>query len=368
MVPDWPTGFDAFVARFAGRCPRVESRRRMVSYLRGLLGDAARKNGWTLAEAAGDAGPEGIQRLLNFYAWDTDGVRDDVRDAIVECLGDPRRGVLIVDDMCFPKKGTKSAGVARQYSSTVGRTENCQIGVFLAYSSPYGHALVDRELFLPKEWTTDRARCRGAGIGDEVEFASKPALAQRMIGRAVRAGVPFGWVTADESYGQDGMLRLWLESQDIPHVLAVPKTAMAVSMELTRVRAQRAIAELDDSAWIRPGGDYRACGRYDWALVDIRPLRRRQRAHWLLARRSLADPREIGYYICFGPAETSLRELVTVAANRRAIEECLCTARFETGLDDYQVRGYRAWYRHVTLSMAAAAFLVLVRDAVDRPR
>src|SRR5438105_3024662 len=171
MVAGWSAEFDAFVGRFAGQFPRVESRRRMVSYLRGLLSEAERKNGWTLAEVAGDAGPEGIQRLLNFYAWDTDGVRDDVRDTVAECLGDERQGVLIVDDACFPKKGTKSAGVARQYSSTIGRIENCQIGVFLAYDSPHGRALMDRELYLPKEWTADRRRCQDAGIGDDVVFA-----------------------------------------------------------------------------------------------------------------------------------------------------------------------------------------------------
>ena len=193
-VVEWSTGFEAFCGRFAARFPRVESRRQMRSYLRGLLSEAEPKNGWTLAETVGDSGPERMQRLLNFYAWDTDGLRDDVRDVVVECLGDAG-GVLIVDETGFVKKGRKSAGVARQYSGTAGRIENSQIGVFLAYASEHGRALIDRELYLPKEWTDDRVRCLEAGISDKVTFATKQVLALRMIERAMDAGVPFSWVT-----------------------------------------------------------------------------------------------------------------------------------------------------------------------------
>lgn len=273
IVAGWSAGFDAFLGRFAGRFPRVESRRRMRWYVRGLLGELERKNGWTLAEEAGDAGPEGMQRLLNFYAWDTDGVRDDVRAAVVEQIGDARQGVLIVDETGFLKKGTKSAGVGRQYSGTAGRIENSQIGVFLAYSSPRGRALIDRELYLPKDWTDDRQRCQAAGVGDEVGFATKQVLARRMIERAVEAGVPFGWVTADELYGHDTKFRLWMEAADIPHVVCVPKSAMVVSMELAKVRVHQVIAELPDTAWQRLscGDGVRGPRVSDWAVVDIRP-------------------------------------------------------------------------------------------------
>lgn len=335
----------------------------MGAYLRGLLAEVERKNGWTLAEAAGDAGPEGMQRLLNFYAWDCDGLRDDVRDVVVEAIGDETAGVLIVDETGFLKKGNKSAGVARQYSGTAGRIENSQVGVFLAYASDRGRALIDRELYLPKTWTADRERCRDAGIDDDVEFATKPELAQTMIERAFDAGVPFGWVTGDEAYGQVGKLRLWLESKGVSHVLAVPKSQMVVSMQLRQRRAHTVIADLDASAWQRLScGDGAQGPRvYDWAAVDIRPLREPGRGHWLLARRSLTAPEEIAYYICYGPAETPLAELVRVAGSRWAIEECFQTAKNETGLDHYQVRGYTAWYRHITLSMAAAAFLTILR-------
>jgi SRSO17 transposase len=368
MVAGWSASFTAFVGRFAARFGRVEPRRQMGAYLRGLLGEAERKNGWTLAEAAGEAGPEGMQRLLNFYAWDADGVRDDVRDAVVEVLGDAERGVLIADETGFVKKGTKSAGVARQYSGTAGRIENSQIGVFLAYVSDRGRALIDRELYLPKEWITDRDRCAAAGIPADVGFATKPELAQRMLERAVAANIPFAWFTADEAYGQVGRLRLWLEEHDIAHVLAVPKSQMVISMDLRQRRAHHVIAEVDAAAWQRLSCGDGAHGQriYDWVVVDIRPLRRAEVGHWLLARRSISDPTEIAYYICFGPAHTDLPELVRVAGSRWAIEESFQTAKNETGLDHYQVRRYAAWYRHITLSMAAAAFLTITRDAAKK--
>ncbi|UTT51139.1 IS701 family transposase [Rhodococcus gordoniae] len=362
-VLEWSAGFTAFCSRFAHRFPRVESRRRMVAYVRGLLAEVERKNGWTLAEAAGDTGPEGMQRLLNFYAWDCGGLRDDVREVVVEAIGDEEAGVLIADETGFLKKGNKSAGVARQYSGIAGRIENSQIGVFLAYASDRGRALIDRELYLPKSWTEDRQRCRDAGIDDDVEFSTKPELAQTMIERALDAGIPFGWLTADETYGQVGRLRMWLESRGVAHVLAVPKTQMVVSMQLRQRRAHTVIAELDASAWQRLSCGDGAHGPriYDWAAAPIRPIREPGRGHWLLARRSLTDPDKIAYYICYGPAETPLAELVGVAGSRWAIEECFQTAKNETGLDYYQVRGYTAWYRHITLSMAAAAFLTILR-------
>jgi SRSO17 transposase len=368
MVAQWSAGFEAFAGRFAGRFTRVEPRRQMVAYLRGLLGEAERKNGWTLAEVAGEGGPQGMQRLLNFYAWDADGVRDDVRAAVVAALGDPQQGVLIVDETGFVKKGTKSAGVARQYSGTAGRIENSQIGVFTAYASARGRGLIDRELYSPKEWFADRARCQDAGIPNDVEFATKPQLAQRMIARAVAAGVPFGWVTADEAYGQVGRLRMWLEEHNLAHVLAVPKSQMVICMDLGQRRAYTVIADLAETDWHRLSCGNGAHGQrlYDWAAVDIRPWREPGRGHWLLARRSITDPDDIAYYLCYGPADTELTALIRVAGTRWAIEECFQTAKNETGLDHYQVRRYQAWYRHITLSMAAAAFLVITRNTTKK--
>ena len=218
-VQDWAAGLEEVHRRIAGAFARAEPRARVLAYLRGLLGQLERKNGWTLAEAAGEVSPDGMQRLLRTADWNADAVRDELRGYVVERLGGG--GVLIVDETGFVKKGTKSAGVARQYSGTAGRVENCQIGVFLAYASAQGHALIDRELYLPKEWTDDRERCTAAAVPEDIEFATKPRLAQRMIERALTAGVPVSWVLGDEVYGNDRRLRIWLEQHERPHVLAV---------------------------------------------------------------------------------------------------------------------------------------------------
>src|ERR1700722_4182446 len=216
----WIAGLDDLFALAAGRFFRVEPRLRARAYVQGLLAPLVAKNGWTLAEAAGNATPDGMQRLLNRASWDDDGVRDDVRSYVARNLGSAG-GVLVVDETGFLKKGTRSAGVQRQYTGTAGRRENCQIGTFLAYASARGHTLIDRELYVPDEtWIADRERCRAAGIGDEVEFATKPAQLRAMLERAIEAEVPFAWVTADEVYGQNRALRAWMESRDLPHVMA----------------------------------------------------------------------------------------------------------------------------------------------------
>ena len=213
-IAAWTEDFTALLAQVGPRFARSEARRHAADYLRGLLSHTARKNGWQLAETVGDATPYGIQQFLYRAAWDPDAVRDDLRAYVVEHLGDPQ-GVLVVDETGFLKKGSKSAGVQRQYSGAAGRTENCQIGAFLTYASPRGHTFLDRALYLPASWTDDRARCRAAGIPDDVAFATKPALAQAMLERALESGVPAAWVTADSVYGDVKYLRVWLEARPI---------------------------------------------------------------------------------------------------------------------------------------------------------
>ena len=361
QIHDWAAELEALCERLAPRFGRVEVRRRASGFLHGLLSGAERKNGWQLAEQAGDTTPDGMQRLLNHARWDPDEVRDDLGDYVVEQLGDPG-GVLVVDETGFLKKGTKSAGVQRQYSGTAGRIENCQIGVFLAYASRHGHALVDRELYLPQSWTNDRPRCRQAGIPDRVEFHTKPQLARRMLARALAAGVPTAWVTADEIYGGDGRLRRWLEERDVAHVLAVNCNQSLVSGLFRFERADQLAARIPAGAWRHLSAGQGAKGErlYAWARVAIRPLREPGRGHWLLVRRSLGDG-ELAYYVCYGPAETSLAELVQVAGLRWTVECGFQQGKGETGLDHYQVRRYQAWYRHVTLSMLAQAFLAVQR-------
>src|SRR5215204_2348147 len=215
-VAGWAAGLGALHARIAPRFGRAEPRRRALAYLRGVLGPVERKNGWQPAEAAGARTPDGMQRLLASADWDADAVRDDLRAYVVEHLGD-EEAVLVVDETGFLKKGTKSAGVQRQYSGTAGRLENCQIGVFLAYASARGRTFLDRELYVPKEWATDRERRQEAAVPDTVAFRTKPQLARAMLERALDAGVPAAWVTGDEIYGGDRRLRLWLEERDVPH-------------------------------------------------------------------------------------------------------------------------------------------------------
>ncbi|MFD9474589.1 IS701 family transposase, partial [Streptomyces goshikiensis] len=214
----WAGELKALHERFVHRFSRSEPRESALAYMRGLIAPLERKNGWTLAEEAGHAGPDRIHRLLNRIEWDADEVLDDVREYVVEHLGDPD-AVLIVDDTGFLKKGVRSAGVQRQYSGTAGRTENSQIGVFLAYAGGRGRTLIDRRLYLPTSWTDDRERCRAAGIGDMVGFETKVVMAKAMVRRAIAEKIPFRWVTADAAYGFSKGWRSELERADVFHVM-----------------------------------------------------------------------------------------------------------------------------------------------------
>jgi SRSO17 transposase len=349
-------------ARIAPRFARSEPRERVLAYVRGLLAPLEKKNSWTLAERAGEMVPDGMQRLVAYADWDAGAVRDDVRDYVVEQLGDPV-GVLVVDETGFLKKGTKSAGVARQYSGTAGRVENCQIGVFLGYATPVGRTFLDRELYLPKAWAEDRPRRAEARVGEDVEFATKPELAMRMIGRAIDAEVPASWVTGDEVYGQHCGLRRMLEERQMPYVLAVPvnqHVIATVAGKVTELRVDALAKTLPAQAWttISAGAGSKGPRLYHWARAVIRPLED-TRSYWLLVRRSLADPDDLAYYVCYGPERTPLRELVRVAGARWAIEETFQTAKGQVGLDQYQARRYDSWYRHITLAMLAHAFLTV---------
>jgi SRSO17 transposase len=374
VLRSWLAGLDALFARVAGRFGRVEPRRQARLYLMGLLAPLERKNGWQLAEAAGDAAPDRMQRLLSSARWDARQARDDLRGYVVEHLGDPG-GVLIVDETGFVKKGTKSAGVQRQYSGTAGRVENCQLGVFLAYASPAGRALIDAELYLPRSWAGDRARCAGAGVPGEVGFATKPELARQMLGRALDAGVPARWATADEAYGQDHKFRVFCEQRRLGYVVAVPcsqSLGSGIGYGNTGSRADALAAAAPAQAWKRLSAGDGAKGPrlYDWALATL-PITREPSEgfeRWLLIRRSITDPTELAYYLCFGPAGTTIGQLVRIAGARWAIEECFASAKNETGLDHYQVRRYDAWHRHITLAMTAAAYLAVTAATSPKAR
>ena len=365
-VARWAEGIERVHECIAGRFRRPEPRRRALEYLKGLLSPVERKNGWQLAECAGDATPYGVQRLLSGYVWDADLVRDDLKQYVVEHLGDCD-AVLVVDETGFLKKGEKSAGVQRQYSGTAGRIENSQVGVFLAYASAKGRTLLDRELYLPQVWADDWERRGEAGVPESVGFQTKGQLAQQMLERALESGVPFGWFTGDEVYGNDRNLRLWLEQEGVPHVLAIKRNEKLWALTEKgprQVRADRLACGVAEPDWIRCSAGDGAKGPrvYDWAAVAIRPLREPGKSYWMLTRRSVANPEELSYYVCYGPSETALEELVRVAGRRWTIEECFEEAKGQVGLDQYEVRRWDGWYRHITLAMLAHAYLTVIRN------
>src|SRR5260221_2203785 len=348
--------------RIAPRFGRAEVRSRVGRYLRGLLATAERKNGWQLAEELGDPNVHGVQRLLAEAEWDEEAVRDDLRAYVIEHLGEAG-GVLVVDETGFVKKGKKSAGVARQYSGTAGRRENSQIGVFLLYASTKGYAFIDRALYLPEEWTADRVRCREAGIPDEVGFATKGALAQQMLARAFAAAVPADWVVGDTIYGYDE-LRLWLEAQQKNYVLAVSETHQ-VWVQGRPQPVGLVAALLPDEAWVAlsAGEGSKGPRLYEWAWLQLpdETEATSERARWVLIRRSLSDRSERAYYRGYGPATTTLAEVVRVTGSRCKLEEGYERAKGEVGLDQYEVRTWRAGYRYGTLALLAYAALVVMQ-------
>lgn len=360
-VEIWAKELDILGTRIGKRFERAEPRDRAVRYIQGLMSDIPRKNGWQLAEYVGEATPDGMQRLLSTAHWDVDGVRDDLRYYVVEEIGTPE-GILVIDETGFLKKGTHSVGVKRQYSGTAGRVENCQVGVFLSYASKQGHALIDREVYLPKEWATDEARRTIAKVPTTIQFATKPELARQMLERAFAANVPCAWVTGDSIYGGDRRLRLWLEEQRRWFVLGIAKDE-PLWCSFEQKRADEWATTLPDDAWQRLscGDGAKGPREYNWALL---PLPRWGQApdifHALLVRRSLTDG-ELAYYVVFAPAGTSLQTLVMVAGQRWTIEECFELGKNEVGLDEYEVRHWPGWYRHITLSMWALAFLTVTR-------
>jgi SRSO17 transposase len=361
-IAAWTDEFAGVVERIGPRFARSEARAHAAAYLRGLLGRVERKNSWQLAEAAGDASPYGLQQFLYRATWDPDAVRDDLRDYVIEHLGDAQ-GILVVDETGFLKKGDKSAGVQPQYSGAAGRTANAQIGVFLTYAAPRGHTFLDRALYLPSSWTDDRERCRAAGIPDDVAFATKPALAQAMLERALVAGVPAAWVTADSIYGDVKYLRVWLEARPIGYVLAVSRkdTVAGPDWRQRRIAAYLDAPPTDGWARLSAGDGAKGPRWYDWVRLPLIAPLVGGWDRWVLLRRSVADPTELTAYVCFCRAGTTLADLVRVAGTRWTVEICFEAAKQEVGLDEYEVRSWTGWHRHITLACLAHAFLTVVR-------
>lgn len=363
-LEEWSAEFEKVLDRIEPLFVHPNSRKHAGQYLRGLLAPLERKNGWTIAEYVGEKEPKAMQRFLNIALWDADALRDLVFDYAVEHLNDPR-GVLIADPTGFAKKGKKSAGVQRQYSGTLGRIDNCQIGTFLAYvNTNRDRVLLDRELYIPKDtWFGDPDRCAEAAVPDDLTFTTRPMQVMAMIERARWSDLRFAWFTADEEFGQNPGLRAYLEEGETAYVMAVPKNTEFTDHTGQHVIIEKRATRLAPNDWQR-----RACGigtkgfrAYDWALINSADP-----DHQYMIRRSL-DDNELAFYHCYNPRRESFGELVRVAGARWPVEECFEAAKGGVGLDDYQVRLHHAWYRHVTLAMLAHAFLTIcVRKHKDK--
>ena len=332
-LPDWQRAFDTLINRTGQHLSRVELREQAKGYLQALLSPIERKNGWQMAECLGHKTPYKIQHLLGRSHWDAELLRDEVRNYVVEHLGE-HDGVLIVDETGFLKKGDKSAGVARQYSGTAGRIENCQIGVFLGYASSKGQALMDRALYLPKEWAEDSVRCQKAGVAEQVTFRTKPKMARQMLEQAFAAGVPARWVTADSVYGNDRSLQLWLQERGQAHVLAVTGQER-VTIGWQQYRVKDLLPTIAEDAWQRLscGTGSKGDRQFDWAWQEVNQGQGTDWKAWLLVRRSPSDPQEMTALRAFAPADTALETLVRVAGRRWGIECCFEQAKGEVGLD-----------------------------------
>ena len=364
---------DAASQLLAGHLRRREARQHAADYLRGLLADVERKNGWQLAECVGYAHPRGIQRVLDRYAWDAEAVRADLRRWVVAELGDPA-GILVIDETGFPKQGRHSVGVARQYCPTLGKLANCQIGVFLGYASPKGHAGIDRALFVPEEWFADRERCRKAGLPADVAQRTKPQLALELLERALDHGVPARWVVADEVYGSDGKLRRALEGRGQAYLLAVRGNEKPTTWPPYGSPGQVSVAEVA-AAVPADGWQRLSCGEgaqgprlYDWAYVPLRPALRDGWVHAVLVRRHPVRTDELAYYLVYAPVDTPLEAVVAAAGARWTIEEIFKAAKGQVGLDQYEVRSWHGWYRHSTLALLALAALAIGAAKKGRPR
>jgi len=359
-------------ARIGGGFARVETRRTAARMVTGLVSSQLpTKNCWSLAEYAGDKSPDAMQHLLAQACWDHDGALTGVRDYAVEQLGD-RDAIGVLDETGDLKKGTHTVGVQRQYTGTAGRIENSQVAVFLSYGTDRGHTLIDTELYLPMSWTGDPDRCAAAGVPADVGFATKPALATRMITRALDAGLRLPWVAGDEVYGADPGLRRELESRGVGYVLAIACNREVTTPGLRRARVDELVAELPGHTWRRLSAGDGAKGRryYDWARIPITTATTDAPAapghRWLLARRNRRTG-ELAYYLCFSTKSVPWTTLVAVAGRRWSIEENFQASKTLVGLDQHQVRTWTSWRRWTILCLLALALLTALAVAAAHP-
>ena len=358
----WERELAALKDRLSPVFGRVELRQTASAFLDGLLSGVERKTGWLLAEQAGLDRPYRMQSLLGRSHWAADALRDAVRRYAIEALGD-RDGVLVVDETGFAKKGRHSVGVARQYSGTAGRIENCQVGVFLAYASRFGQALIDRQLYLPKAWAENAAARAKTQVPEAVAFATKPQIACELIAAALDGGTPCAWVLADAAYGSDSRLRRMLEARGQPYVLAVRSNHClrflrdGWRLEQTDPAGMADALGPEDWAMHTAGEGSKGLRLYDWARIALPWIHAPEFERWVLIRRNRQAPEQRAFYFVFAPKGTTLAELAGAAGLRWTIEECFQRAKDDLGLDHCEARSWHGWHRHMSLCMAAAAFL-----------
>jgi len=395
MLDEWGADFVAFHSRFAGVFGRKEPRAQAAKYLRGLMAQVQRKNSWQVAEAVGDRIPDATQRLLYRAHWKADAARDVLQQYVIEVFGD-QEGIGVVDESGFIKKGKRSVGVKRQYSGTAGKVENCQIGTFLSYATVKGHVFLDRRLYLPQEWCDDPERRKKAKVPEEVVFQTKPQQAIAMLEHAWQQGVPMRWVAGDEVYGDAPELRDAIARHGKLYVLGVrshnpvwtqrPTVIEPQAQERGRPQTKArlaagappativaaVVAAWPESRWQRlsVAEGEKGLVTYDWACQRIVESSNGLpgRDAWLIARRSLNNAQEIAYYLSNAPVDTPLLLMAQVASRRYTVEQCIEEAKGETGLDEYEVRLWHSWHRHITLSMMAHTWLAAMRHRANQKK
>jgi SRSO17 transposase len=378
---------ESFLDRFAPLFGRPEAQGHGRRFVQGLLLGGDRRSVENIAEAIDGCVVRSLQTFVTNAPWDGDEVLGELGRQVAQEWGDPE-AVVIVDETGFPKKGTKSVGVKRQYSGTLGRVENCQIGVFLGYHATKGHTLVDRRLFVPEEWTDDRPRRQAAGVPDGVIFRTKPELALAMVADAVSAGLPFRWVTGDSVYGDSpgfcqgiralekwyvldssADARVWTSQPEVIPPGRKPSRGRATikpKVATKPVRVDDVVAGLPARAWRRVTVAQGSQGPlvYEYAEVRVWFSEEGQPSglERLLVRRSLGQEPELKYHRTNAPAEVALATLASIRSRRWTIEQDFQSGKGECGLDEYETRGWVGWHHHTALSVLALWFLARQRD------
>jgi SRSO17 transposase len=355
------SGYLEIINGIARIFPSEPSFKNAQKYMRGLLSHAERKNGWQMAEAVGDETPYALQQFIYRSPFSADAVRDYLRGYVHDKLSDDD-SVLIPDETGFLKQGKMSCGVKRQYSGTAGKIENCQVGVFLTYASSKGHSPIDRRLYIPEDWMKDKQRLREAGVPETVTFQTKPQMGLEMLQEATESGIHYKWVTGDCAYGDYREIRHWLEKNNKCYVMCVSGKEY-IWDGFKQISVASILKNLSPDGWFEAscGDGSKGPKVYDWQAFEIESYGRPK--GWkrvMLIRRSKTDFNDIRAHICYAPADTPNEEFIKIAGTRWTVESCFQESKSEVGLDQYEVRSYDGWYKHITFACIALALLTVL--------